>query len=88
MNLNGKTTNEKINLAISKNCSDIWKSLVNDVDLNVRKAVASNHSVPSHIINQLLFDPTANVSYIARSNPNCTEQRVFSEEEYLALKFG
>ena len=81
------TIHTKIELAKSKNSKKLWKSLINDTNLDVRVAVAKNTTVPSEIINLLLYDPTANVSYIASMNPNCTEIRDFTDKEYLTALF-
>ncbi|MGA1932455.1 hypothetical protein ACH5BF_07000 [Arcobacter sp. YIC-464] len=45
---------------------------------NVRRCIAKNRNTPSYIINSLAYDPVANVSYAALTNPICSEKRNLS----------
>jgi hypothetical protein len=48
----------------------------------VRRAVARNRYTNSETLNKLLFDKVKNVSFIASKHHNCTQKRVFREEEH------
>jgi len=68
-------------LELARNTSDenIIRKLFRSPLMRVRRALAKNPHTPTEIINQLVVDPVLNVSYIASTHPNCTEQRDISK---------
>ena len=65
---------ELIDIALTTTKEDIIEYLVHSPYMNVRRALARNRNISTHIINILAMDPVVNVSYMAiksnRSNIN------------------
>lgn len=72
---------EEIKLA--KNCKELTTQsrLARSVNINVRRALAKNKFLDTQVANRLLFDPSANISYLAQKNKNCTIKREFLRED-------
>lgn len=68
VNFISQTEQELILKAKHSNCSDELTKLSRNQFSNVRRCVAKNSKTPKHVVEELLFDPVANVSYIASIN--------------------
>lgn len=69
------TIEEKVKVALTTSDKNVLRSLMNDVSMNVRRAVAKNIYSPKEILKVLAFDPVMNVSFIAINNMNCNLNR-------------
>ena len=79
MQLTKNLTRNPLDLAKESNDTKILEQLAHNVDATIRRAVARNINTPSGILSQLANDPVLNVSYMASSNPKCSEKREFSD---------
>jgi len=68
-----------VDLAKGTTDAFIQKDFLKSSEMLIRKALASNPFISRDIANQLAFDKTVNVAYVAMQNKNCTVKRVFRE---------
>lgn len=68
INFISQTEQELILRAKNSICSIELSKLSRNEFSNVRRSVAKNSKTPKYIVEELLFDPVANVSYIASLN--------------------
>lgn len=73
INIISQTEQELILKAKYSNCARELTILSRNQFTNVRRCVAKNSKTPKHIVEELLFDPVANVSYIASFNSDLSK---------------
>ena len=72
-----KSINELIDLAKSTTNLNEMLFLQKNPSMNVRRALAKNMNLYDEVLNNLLYDPVENVSYIASKHPKAREKRDF-----------
>lgn len=82
MKLSTMNVESRLELAINTVDAEILNKLKRDQSMLVRRAVARNKATPQIVVNHLVFDQVANVSYQATKNPNCTITRKITEENH------
>lgn len=78
MELNGKSVDELIDIALTTSCVKTIEYLVGYPAMIVRRALAKNSNTPINILDKLAVDPVLNVSYIAASSPRSSVNREFN----------
>lgn len=79
MQLTNNLKKSPLHLAKESNDPKVLAKLASSFDILVRRAVARNPHTSSDILSLLSYDPVMNVSFMASSNPNCSDQREFSD---------
>ncbi len=82
MSIDENNFEHKVSLARNSQDINILKKLKSDISAIIRKSVAQNLHTTKELIDDLVFDPVLNVSFIATKHPNCTVQREFSDTNH------
>lgn len=77
MGLLEKTIDELIDIASRTTNLKEMLFLQNYPSMNVRRALARNNNISEEILNNLMYDPVQNVSYMASKHPKAKEKREF-----------